>query len=73
MPTLLAGLARLLEYGNETDFTRSSLYENAVCGRSANEDGFCNTSDCEVVVFEFRSPVNLCSPALWLHLGRVGG
>lgn len=72
-PALLAGLAiKLLEYGNETDFTRSSLYENALWGRSIDTDRFCNTLDRVFAPFRFRSLINFCSPLLWLPLKRCG-
>ena len=71
-PVLLAGLARLFEYGNETDFTRSSLYENALWGRSADRDCFCNALDKELVPFVLRSLVNFCSLPPWLPLRRCG-
>lgn len=71
-PALLAGLARLLEYGNETDFTRSSLYENALWGRSVDRDCFCNALDKELAPFGLRSLVNFCSPLPWLPLKRCG-
>lgn len=71
-PALLAGLVRLLEYGNETDFTRSSLYENALRGRSIDSDCFCNTLDWAFASFGLRSFVNLDSLPLRLLRIRCG-